>query len=157
MLIPLLDDPAIPDDTFVYRRVGWDHVGGQARFAIGQTASLSANAFRDYPMSKAEELGFAGPCMSVGLGHVIAEAGVSPAEAMLSGYTGYGLSACLVGTLRSLTRLDGTGCVQGLLCAPTESEPWHGVVFDVTGVRKEAVSKAIVRASTWVVPLVRSE
>ena len=153
----LIDDPNLLPEATVYRRVGWNHVGGVDRFEPGEKPSLSSNMFKDYPAARAEEYGFAGPCMSVGLGYLIEEHGKTPAEAMLGNpHQGYGLVACTVGDLRALQRLNGDACPQGIMPAPTDHEPWHAVVFDVTGKRAESVSAAIAKIACWIVPLIRA-
>jgi len=92
--------------------------------------------------------------MSIGLGSVLSELGLSP-EVMLEQHPGYGLTVTRVDELRQLKRGDGEPCPQGIMASPTEVEPWHGVVFDLTcRPRKDPVKKAIARVSTWQVPLV---
>jgi hypothetical protein len=95
--------------------------------------------------------------MSVGVSTVLAEEGLSP-EKMLEGYPGYGLAYFSAGDVRRLTKADGTTpCPQGVMLAPTEAEPWHGVVFDLSGTRRgKAAKNAIARIATWLVPLINN-
>lgn len=147
------DLEAVPDDALLYRRVDWDKVGGRQRTAPGEIPDLNANCFTDYPEARARELGYPGPCMSVGVSVVLAVKGYSP-EDLLKGYEGYGLARVTAGDLRRLQRLDGTPCPQGIMLVPTEVEPWHGVVFDqVRRPRQKPVSKAIARVGAWEIPL----
>lgn len=149
-----VDDPALQDDVLLYRRVDWDKVGGRERAAHGQAARINANCFSDYPLEEAEQLGYPGPCMSVGVGSILIQQDVDP-TVMLGNFPDYGLTATRVGDLRRLQKADGAPCPQGIMLAPTATELWHGVVFDAsTRPRKGAVKKAIVRVSAWTVPLV---
>ncbi len=149
-----VDDQSIPDDALLYRRVDWDKVGGRSRTLTGQEARINSNCFADYPAAKAMELGYPGPCMSVGLSTVMEELQVPP-TIMLDGYEGYGLTVTRVGDLRYLKKGNGDSGPQGVLKSPTEREPWHCVVFDVfERPRKEACKKAIAKVSLWQVALV---
>lgn len=147
------DDPAISDHVLVYRRVDWDKIGGRGRATPGVPAKISSNFFSDYPEQAARDLGYPGPCMSVGIGSVLMHLGVTP-EAMLRAFPEHGLTITSVGELRQLKRGNGEPCPQGIIASPTETEPWHGVVFDLTTrPRRDPVRKAIARASTWHIPL----
>ncbi len=148
------DDLRIPDDTFVYRRVDWDRIGGRRSCPPGEVARLSGNAFQDYDEEKARELGYPGPCMSVALGVALLARGHTPRQA-IEKYQGYGLARVSVAALRRLRRHNGSPCPQGVMAAPTEAEPWHGVVFDYEpGKRKGAVCTAICRVAQWEIPLI---
>jgi hypothetical protein len=149
------DRNAIPDDAILYRRVDWDRIGGREACPSGQEAKLNTNCFSDYPEVKAIELGYAGACMSVGADLYLIHNGKKPAD-MLDGYEGYGLAKVSAGSLRGLCKADGTPCPQGIKWSPTEAEPWHCVVFDLSGKRTSAVQKAIVRVALWEIPLIGS-
>jgi hypothetical protein len=152
------DDPeAVPDTAMLYRRVAWDKIGGRSRCPLGEVGRLNANCFTDWPPDAAAEAGFLRPCMSVGVSTVLERLGYSP-EKMLEDYPDYGLACVTAGVLRSLTKADGiTPCPQGIMLAPTEKEPWHGVVFDLTSERRSGAAKsAIVAAAKWVIPLLNS-
>lgn len=149
------DINGVPNDVILFRRVDWDKLGGKARVPVGDTPALGGNAFTDQPELKAREYGLPGPCMSIGVGHVLERLGYSPDE-LLKNFDGYGLAQVRAGDLRSLTRADGTPCPQGIMLVPTEAEPWHGVVFDLNQrPRKGAALKAVARASSWTIPLIR--
>ena len=151
------DDLAlVPDEVLVYRRVAWDRIGGRENCAIGKTANLNANCFSDYPEDRAQEMGYPGRCMSVGVGTVLKENGFGP-EKMLEDFPDQGLAVILASDLRKLERPNGDPCPQGLMLAPTSEEPWHGIVFDRTiGFKNKPTQKAILRISRWAVPLVRT-
>lgn len=145
------DVEGVPDDAVLYRRVDWDKVGGRDRCLPGAQASLTANCFRDYPDDRAVAMGYPGPCMSVAAGNLLPAEGPS---VLLAGYPAYGLAAVTAGALRQLTRASGDPCPQGVMLAPTASEPWHAVVFDLTtDKRSDGVCKAIAAAARWELPL----
>ena len=149
-----VDSGSIADDVLLYRRVDWDKVGGPNKTPHGREARLNSNCFTDYPAAKAMELGFPGPCMSVGLSTVLDELGLEP-SAMLSGYPDYGLAVVRAGDLRALKKGNGEDGPQGIMRSPTDAEPWHCIVFDVIErPRKEACKKAIARTATWCIPLI---
>jgi hypothetical protein len=152
----LIDDrDNIPDSTPIYRRVSWELVGGRARCAQGETAALSKNAFRDWPADWALRAGYARPCMSVAIGTVLAD----PRE-MLGDRRGFGVVVLTAGELRNLTRRDGTTPEpQGVMLSPTETEPWHGVVFclDCDKQRGNPACAAISDLARWVIPLVNDD
>lgn len=151
----LVDDPEhVPDETLLYRRIGWNHLGGKDKCPRGQEATPSGNAFRDWKLADAQAAGFAGPCMSVGVGTLLQD----PVQQMLSNWQGYGLAAVEAGALRRLMRRNGTPEPQGIMLSPTDNEPWHGVVFCSNGSKKgDAVSIAISDAAFWVVPLLNDD
>jgi hypothetical protein len=151
-----VDDPdGIPDEAILYRRVDWDKIGGIARAVSGVEPSLNGNCFSDYPESEAGNLGFPGPCMSVGVSMVLDQLEL-PVGRLLQGFEGYGLASMRAGDLRVLKRADGTPCPHGVMLAPTDSEPWHGIVFDeTTRPRKGGVQKAVCRIAKWEIPLLK--
>lgn len=151
----LIDDPdGVPDSSILYRRVGWEMVGGRNRYAPGAKLELRENHFTDYSEEAARNLGYPRRCMSVGVDHVLRQHDQLP-EKMLEGCPHLGLVAILAGDLRNLVRLDGTACPQGVMLAPTKDEPWHTVVFDLSDpTRKKSAARSIASKATWVVPLV---
>jgi hypothetical protein len=154
-IIDLVDDAiAVPDDAILYRRVVWGKIGGREKCPRGEVASLNGNCFTDWPPDAAAREGFAGPCMSVGVGTVLDNLGYTP-DRILDGYPECGLACVTAGALRSLTKADGTSCPQGVMLAPTEKEPWHGVVFDRTSERRGGAARnAIAQLAEWVIPLI---
>lgn len=155
-LLELTDDPEIGDDVLLYRRVSWTQIGGIERFAVGEKMRLSANCLQDYSEERAKGLGYAGPCMSVGLGSVIADLGFEPEQAMLADYPDYGLVAFSVADVRSLHRKDGTAAPQGVMASPTTREPWHAVIYDrETGKRSKAVMDQLLMRAVWIRQLER--
>jgi hypothetical protein len=150
------DEITVPDGVILYRRVDWDKIGGRTKCPSGATGTLNANCFTDYPLDRALALGYPDSCMSVGLGNVLQELGLPP-EKMLEGYEGMGLAEINASDLRKLSRFDGTPCPQGLMACPTDTEPWHGIVFDMTiRPRKKAICKMIAQLARWTVPLVNN-
>jgi hypothetical protein len=148
------DQVGVPDEALLYRRVDWDKIGGRSRCPVGETGKINGNCFTDYPLDRATAMGYPGPCMSVGVDVVLKEHGQKAAK-LLEKCEGYGLACVTAGDLRRLTRPDGSPCPQGVMLSPTEVEPWHGVVFDITdGQRKTSVCKAIARIAKWAIPLV---
>jgi hypothetical protein len=148
------DSEAVHDDVILYRRVDWDKIGGRSKCPPGQVATLNGNCFTDYDAERALALGYPGPCMSVGLGNVLKDLGLPP-EQMLEGFEGMGLAEINASDLRTLCRVDGTSCPQGLMASPTDAEPWHGIVFDMTfPKRPKPICKAISKLARWRVPLV---
>ena len=150
-MVELVDDPqAVPDNVVLYRRTTWDKIGGRPTSEGIESSKISANFFTDAPASEAARYGLARLCMSVGVSTVL---GNRP-ERMLEGYPGMGLVSAKAGALRSLTKGDGTPCPQGIMLYPTEEEPWHAVVFDLTEDKRSAgAAKAIARLAAVVVPL----
>lgn len=149
------DLAAVPDDAVLYRRVAWDRIGGQSNYEMGAAGRLNGNCFTDYPEERAREMGYPGRCMSVGVGPVLEEHGFGP-EKMLENYPDQGLAWALAADLRKLEKASGDPCPQGIMLVPTDDEPWHGVVFDLSaGYKSTPVGKAIAKVSQWAVPLVR--
>jgi hypothetical protein len=146
----------IPDEVILYRRIDWDKIGGRDSCPLGQAGKLNGNSFRDYPADKALTMGYPGPCMSVGVGSVLISNGRESTE-LLEGFDGYGLARIVAGDLRKLARVNGDQCPQGIMLAPTDTEPWHGIVFDLLErPRTRPVCKAISQVATWEIPLVNS-
>ncbi|MDX8036574.1 hypothetical protein SK803_40815 [Lentzea sp. BCCO 10_0856] len=143
----------VPDEAILYRRVDWDKIGGKKGCAQGEEAEINGNCFSDYPEAKAIELGYPGACMSVGLGLVLLQKDKKPVD-LLDGFDGYGLIRVKAGDLRNLRKLDGSPCPQGIKFSPTGAEPWHCVVFDLSGKRTSAAKKAIAKVASWEVPLI---
>lgn len=148
------DDPdGVPNDAILYRRVHWDMAGGRAQYTEGEALRLSGNHFSDYPEGSALALGFPAPCMSVGVDAILTDRGYGP-EKMLEKHPEMGLVQVTAGDLRSLVKLDGTPCPQGIMLAPTGNEPWHAVVFDChEQPRSKKVRNQILLKAQWVVPL----
>jgi hypothetical protein len=150
------DADAVPDEAILYRRIVWDKIGGRGKYPQGAAGHLNGNCFTDWSAEKADQEGLPGPCMSVGVSIVLDSLGY-PAEKILDGYPECGLACITAGALRTLTKADGTPCPQGIMLAPTEKEPWHGVVFDPSGgQRGRAARNAIATVADWIVPLVNS-
>jgi hypothetical protein len=147
----------IPDETVLYRRVDWNKIGGMERSPKGVEAGLNDNCFTDWSEVNARQVGMPGPCMSVGLSTILELHGKTPA-AMIEDRPGDGVARMTAGALRALKRADGSPCPQGIMLCPTEREPWHGVVFDLTSrPRGGAVRKAVARIAMWEIPLINHD
>jgi hypothetical protein len=154
--LPLTDDPAgIPNDVILYRRVRWDQIGGRDRCPKGEEAALIGNAFSDYPASKAHEYGLGGPCMSIGISTVLEGLRLGPDAMLIGKGPDFGVAAISAGNLRSLKRKSAEPRPQGVMAAPTNDEPWHGVVFGGSqSPRNKTDKQAIADFANWVIPLV---
>lgn len=154
-LLQLEDDVlGISDDEILLRRVPFTTLGGNNPSLAGTVAKLSPNAFRDRSTADAASYGFAGPCMSIAFLSILTREHKTPADYIAS-FPDYGLASVTVGALRKLLKADGTPCPQGVMRAPKPDEPWHGVVFDLSGAeRPDPVKKSIARSAVWEISLV---
>jgi hypothetical protein len=154
-LLDLVDDKDIPNDAVVLRRVNWNQGGGIDKYSPGQTFNITANCFRDQTMEGAVRAGLARPCMSVGVDYILHQHGLAVAR-MVEDFEGFGLVSFDVGSLRNLTTLSGVRVPQGVMLCPTETEPWHAVVFDLTGSKRgNPACQAIANLAAWEVALVK--
>jgi len=152
VVVELVDDPhGVPNSTVLYRRTTWDKIGGKRGEPGTDFWGLTPNFFTDAPPHEAARLGFARVSMSVGVAALLD----GEPEKMLAGFPDMGLASITAEYLRNLKKGDGTPCPQGIMLAPTASEPWHAVVFDLTDEKRSgAAMKAICKASTVVIPLI---
>lgn len=161
-LMRLVDSLDISDDDIVYRRARWVMLGGADSqkdgvdlYPVGSIAPISKNFFNDYPLQAAQDLGFEGPCMSVGLRSVLLDSDVEPNE-MLVEYPEDGLLRLSVGELRNLATASGKPTPQGVMLAPTPKDPWHTVVFNLPAPPRSKQAKvAMAELSEWEIPLRR--
>ena len=151
MVTKLLDDlVGVPDDTVLYRRTDWGKIGGRPAEPDIESFDVTKNFFTDAPQSLADRYELERVCMSVGVSSVL---GAEP-ERMLAKWPGFGLVSMTAGELRGLKKGDGTPVPQGVMLFPTEDEPWHAVVFTLTGVKRDpSTCKAIAAIARVVVPL----
>ncbi len=140
---PFTDDPGIPAEEILYRRVpvqwiDWDAEQNGPR--------IKRAAFQDYPAERAADLNLPGPCMSVGLSSILDEHGVDPADLLTDwGRESYGLASVRAADVR----LNND---QGIMPWPTQAEPWHGVVFSKKGPKRTgSMQSQLARAAVWVV------
>lgn len=121
------DDPAIPDEAQLFRRIPpWHFIRDEN---VGKTRPSSA-AFEDHPN---------GSPMSVILADTLAETGRIP-ETILAGHEGFALVTFSVELARE--------CGQGVARDPLPDEPAHAVVF---GKKTQGVKKKLARGASWVV------
>lgn len=125
------DDPDIPDDTLLLRRIVTHKPGWVAKDGATGALRPSSGAFEDHPN---------GTPMSVVLENKLREAG-RPLEDALSGHDGFALAAITAGQARAL----------GLRVAvdPQDDEPAHGIVI---GKKTQGIKRKLARAAQWIVP-----
>lgn len=112
--ITLADDPTIPDDAVLWRRIkGTQWVLDRLRAIRRPSSSLFGDHPNGSPMSAALAAELAGP------------------EALLESYEGFGVVAFTAGFARHQ-------CGQAIVRAPLPGQPWHvHVVGKKTGPRKK--------------------
>lgn len=141
---PYQDNADIPDGDEVFRRVSpewidWDAIDPEGR------PGVTSQAFQDQTEAAAERLGAPAPGMSVGVASILIARGHSH-ERMLDEVDPetYGLVGVFAGTLRALG--------QGIHPWPTDSEPWHAIVFDLHRPRRSKTTRAAIRdAARWII------
>lgn len=117
------DDPTIPGDERLFRRIHPDHVNWNER----GDPNISSAAFRDLELS-------------VNLASVMAMAGREPGDAV-RGYAGFGLAAITAAHARALN--------QSVSRDPKLEEPAHGIVY---GEKKRAnICRKLRDGAHWVV------
>jgi hypothetical protein len=102
---PPRDDPAIPDEECLYRRLHSSHVSWNPN---GSVKKIGKNAFQD----SSEE----SPC-SIAIGGLLASNGLEPDD-LLAGYPSFGLAIFTAG--------DARECGFGVISTPRSNEPAHG-------------------------------
>src|SRR6266568_7994270 len=128
------DDESIDDNSILLRRVSPHHLNPAHVDADGRRR-LTSQCFQDYSADAAKDLGLPGPCMSVGLKLILQTEQRDPRE-MLRGFPQHGLAEVRAGDARHLTGPNGDNWAQGIMSNPTDSEPWHAVVFFVNTPKK---------------------
>jgi hypothetical protein len=143
----------IPDDAVIYRRLSWHHLGGIERHRGLPEAKLSDNGFRDYTGEKARAYGFPGDCFSVCIASMI-----PPATPLREIAGEFGLARSTAGAIRRVVNGDGHPFPLWIMHAPTDEEPWHGVVSHPhTPTKPKSIDKALVRLFAWEIALVAPE
>jgi hypothetical protein len=140
-----IDD--IPDESILYRLIHPDWVDWGAQAATGGGPRLKRVAFQDYGKARAEQLGYAAPCLSVAVHQILVARGHEPAEILqLHGLPEtYGVAWFTAGAARAL----GAG-KQGIMLRPEPNLPWHAVVFCMTREKKnDAIEKGLAEAAQW--------
>jgi hypothetical protein len=118
------DDPTIPDEAELWRRIPAWHF------------YYDPNLQRVRPASSAFDDDDDGSPMSV----VLAAESAGP-DSVLAGHTGYALAAFTAELARQ--------CNQGVVRDPLPEEPAHALVF---GRKTDSVKSRFAKRSTWVVP-----
>ncbi len=122
------DDPTIPDDSFVYRRIR----PGQHKYDNREKRVIpNSGNFSDHPQN--------GP-VSVDLCCEMADRGEAETAA-LKGHESYHLVKIPVRVVREL----GLGVVR----TPVDDNPCHG---EITGHKSKATKRKLARKAMWVVP-----
>lgn len=142
------DEESIPDEEFVYRRILFPNwVDDTKRDNLGRPR-IKRSAFQEFGAEKARQLGYPGPCFSVGLSSVLTAHGREPTD-LLEGWDSedrkYGIAHLRVADIRRKGR--------GVMARPTDQEPWHAVVFPkTTETRKQKADSesALAAAAVWV-------
>ena len=122
------DDPTVPDESFVYRRI---RPGEHKYDNREQRVMPNSGNFCDHPQK--------GP-VSVDLGCEM-EARGKPEAVVLKGHEGYHLVKIPVRVVREL----GLGVVR----TPDDDNPCHG---EIRGRKTKSIMKKLARKATWVVP-----
>ncbi len=137
------DHAAAPDDAALYRRINPDWVNWDELDTHGRP-TVTSQAFQDCTAETVARLRIPAPGMSIGIALVLEALGFGP-ERMLEAVDGrYGLVALEAAAIRRLE--------QGIQGWPTETEPWHGIVFQRTGTRRsKATRAAMADMATWVI------
>ncbi|WP_146763082.1 hypothetical protein [Micromonospora noduli] len=144
------DDDTISDDSLLYRRITPGFINW-SKVQPDEQPKIPSQGFQDYPEDKArDEHGLPGACMSVDLGYILDEHGLTP-EHLLEGYSGYGLVVLNVGQLRQLKGPNGQDWTQGVMRDPRPGAPWHAVAFARAGKKTGGMKNAISGIARWVV------
>jgi len=122
------DDPSIPDDAELWRRVPPWHI------------IFDENLGRNRPSKAAFDNDRDGSPMSVVLADLVLESNRGP-ESVLAGHEGFALAVIIAGLARSRK--------QGVVRDPQPDEPAHALVF---GRKGDSVRRALARESCWVIP-----
>lgn len=146
---PFLDDlTQIPDASVLYRLVVVQ--AGADR----DPTRLSNGDFQYQREDKARELGYEGPCLSVGVAHAMQAAGETldvmfrhrePREGELIGF-----ARLRAGQVRQLIGADESPLPHGLMFGPGDYVG-HAVIFPLSQPRKTPTQKALCRAAEWAV------
>lgn len=137
------ESEAIPDDAVLLRRVAPEFIDMDDLDEEGRPR-LSSAAFQDYQESRARELGYPGPAMSVHLASVLDESGKSAESVLVGQRPGFGLVRFTAGDVRAHS--------MGVQRRPTEDDPAHAVVFATNRPKRSASQQKRVRdAAEWIV------
>jgi hypothetical protein len=143
------DTERIPNEATLLRRifprfVEWSGVGE------AEKPDLPRQGFQDYPEDVAQqEFNLPGACMSVAVEEMLAEAGYD-ASKIIEDYPGYGVAAVSAGAVRTLEGPDSKNWAQGVMWNPTDSEPWHAVVYCKVAEKKtRGMENALRLQASW--------
>jgi hypothetical protein len=141
---PYEDEPeAIPDDALLYRRIQGRWIDWATRDPDNRPR-LTGGAFQDASRKLCEQWGYPGRAMSVGLSLILEGLGFGPEKMLESIAEGVGLAALRAGDVRFLH--------QGVTRRPTDSEPWHGLIFSKLSPQKNDTTQSDLAArAVWVI------
>jgi hypothetical protein len=140
----LVDDSTICDDDFVLRLVRPDTIDH------GPPARARSNAFQQQSPESAAQHGLAGSCLSVALESVWRERSGRIEDLYAQFDAAYGIVRIPVRELRGLRRISGENQPQGVMRDRTDDQPWHAVVWDVSGKQPRGTMRAFTElANDW--------
>ena len=123
---PYSDDPSIPNETALWRRIHPDWIVRDDNHAVWRVSSAAFDDSRDRSP------------LSVLVANVVIETGRTAGDVLVR-FSGYGLAAITAGDARSLH--------QSVARTPTDDEPAHASVI---GRKTLRVRRALASASAWV-------
>jgi len=121
---PFIDDASIDANQILYRRINAIWIDWHAQLAGGP--GLTRQAFQTYTAAKANDMGYPAPGMSVGSSVLLQRHGVEPVEMLAVHGDSYGLVGLSVERIRQVSPS------LGIVSMPTDTEPWHAMVFPET-------------------------
>jgi len=141
---PYSDDATIEDDDVLYRRIKLPDWVRSNELGSGGRPQIRSIAFQDFTDAMASKWGLPAPAMSVGLGSVITANG-RDASVMIEHHEGYGVASLRA---RDVRQFD-----QGIQRYPTDSEPWHAIVFCLNRKSKnDPMKDRLAERAVWVIP-----
>jgi hypothetical protein len=140
----LVDDPSISNDDVVLRLVRPDTIDH------GPPPRARSNAFQQQSAEHAARHGLAASCLSVALESEWRETSSKVEDLLVQFNVSYGIVRIPVGKLRALKKLTGEVQPQGVMRAPTADQPWHAVVWDLSGKQTKGTMRALAElADNW--------
>lgn len=148
------DVDGIPDGAVLYRHVSSKNLA-PGKVDVNGLPMIGSQAFQDRPEDVARQMGYAGPCLSVGVAALLE--GVGGPQRLLAGLEArpgelHGVVALLAGEVRRLCGVDGSELAQGIMLGPG-GFPGHAVIFSMVGGKKTGgMQKALARLARWEIP-----
>jgi hypothetical protein len=140
----LVDDSSVSDDDFVLRLIRPDTID------FDPPPRARSNAFQQHSEATAAEHGLAASCLSVSLESKWREAGGRVEDLLAQFSSSYGIVRLSVRKVRKLKLLSGEDQPQGVMRDPTSDQPWHAVVWDLSGKQSRGTMRALANlADDW--------